>query len=165
MTPTPKSDLEKALRACKGSFIAVGFFSFFINFLVLAPSFYMLQVYDRVVAFGSQPTLVMLTLVLILMLVTMSALEWVRSRIMVRISTKLDLLLGERLYRASFKQAIQSGGNASAQPLSDMTGLRQFLTGNGLFAFFDAPWLPVYIGVIFYSTHGMVGLLFSPHLF
>lgn len=149
MTPTPKSDLEKALRACKGSFIAVGFFSLFINFLVLAPSFYMLQVYDRVVAFGSQPTLVMLTLVLILMLVTMSALEWVRSRIMVRISTKLDLLLGERLYRASFKQAIQSGGNASAQPLSDMTGLRQFLTGNGLFAFFDAPWLPVYIGVMF----------------
>lgn len=149
MTPTPKSDLEKALRACKGSFLAVGFFSLFINFLVLAPSFYMLNVYDRVMGSGSQFTLLMLTAALVLTLGTMSALEWVRSRIMVRISTKLDVLLGERLYRASFKQALQSGGNASAQPLSDMTGLRQFLTGNGLFAFFDAPWLPVYIGVMF----------------
>lgn len=150
MTPTPKTDLQKALAACKGSFLAVGFFSLFVNFLMLVPSFYMLQVYDRVVASGSHSTLVMLTLILILLLATMGSLEWVRSRIMVRLSTRLDTLLGGRLYDASFKQALYSGGmNASAQPLNDMTGLRQFLTGNGLFAFFDAPWLPVYLAVMF----------------
>lgn len=150
MTPIPKTDLQAALAACKGSFISVGFFSLFVNFLMLVPSFYMLQVYDRVIGSGSESTLVMLTLILILLLATMGALEWVRSRIMVRISTRLDTLLGGRLYDASFKQALYSGGmNASAQPLNDMTGLRQFLTGNGLFAFFDAPWLPVYLAVMF----------------
>ncbi len=150
MTPIPKTDLQAALAACKGSFISVGFFSLFVNFLMLVPSFYMLQVYDRVIGSGSESTLVMLTLILILLLATMGALEWVRSRIMVRISTRLDTLLGGRLYDASFKQALSTGGmNASAQPLNDMTGLRQFLTGNGLFAFFDAPWLPVYLAVMF----------------
>lgn len=150
MTPIPKTDLQAALVACKGSFLSVGFFSLFVNFLMLVPSFYMLQVYDRVIGSGSESTLVMLTLILILLLATMGSLEWVRSRIMVRLSTRLDTLLGGRLYDASFKQALYSGGmNASAQPLNDMTGLRQFLTGNGLFAFFDAPWLPVYLAVMF----------------
>lgn len=149
MTPS-KTDLQAALSACKGSFLSVGFFSLFVNFLMLVPSFYMLQVYDRVVGAGSESTLVMLTLILVLLLATMGSLEWVRSRIMVRISTRLDILLGGRLYDASFKQALYSGGmNASAQPLNDMTGLRQFLTGSGLFAFFDAPWLPIYLTVMF----------------
>jgi len=135
---------------CKGGFISVGFFSLFINFLMLVPAFYMLQVYDRVIATGSHSTLLMLTLILTLLLATMGGLEWVRSRIMVRLSTRLDLILGPRLYEASFKQALASGGmQASAQPLSDLTGLRQFITGNGLFAFFDAPWLPIYLAVMF----------------
>jgi len=150
MTPPLKTDLQAALHACKGSFMATGFFSLFVNILMLVPTFYMLQVYDRVMASGSHSTLLMLTLILTLLLATMGALEWVRSRIMVRISTRLDTLLGGRLYNASFKQALYSGGmNASAQPLSDITGLRQFLTGNGLFAFFDAPWLPIYLALMF----------------
>ncbi len=144
------SDLKSALLVCKSGFFAVGFFSLFVNFLMLVPSFYMLQVYDRVIATSSHSTLVMLTLILVLLLVTMGILEWVRSRIMVRISTRLDLILGQRLYDASFKQALATGGmQASAQPLNDMTALRQFITGNGLFAFFDAPWLPIYLAVMF----------------
>ncbi|MDX9875211.1 MAG: type I secretion system permease/ATPase, partial [Spongiibacteraceae bacterium] len=143
-------DLAAVLRACKGSVVAVGIFSLFANFLMLVPSFYMLQVYDRVVTTGSHPTLLVLTLLLILLLGTFGSLEWVRSRIMVRVSTRIDTMLGGRLYDASFKQALNSGGmRASAQPLSDLTGLRQFLTGNGLFAFFDAPWLPIYVAVMF----------------
>lgn len=145
-----RTDLEAVLHACRASFFSVGLFSMFINLLMLVPAFYMLQVYDRVVTSGSIPTLVMLTLVMILLMVTMGGLEWVRSRIMVRVSTRMDTLLGHRLYDASFKQALASGGmQASAQPLSDMTGLRQFLTGNGLFAFFDAPWVPIYIAIMF----------------
>lgn len=145
-----ENSLKAALRACRGSFLSVGFFSFFVNLLMLVPSFYMLQVYGRVVTSGSISTLVMLTLIMILLMVTMGSLEWTRSRIMVRLSTKLDVMLSRDVYRASFKRALDSGGmDASAQPLNDLTGLRQFLTGNGLFAFFDTPWLPVYIGVMF----------------
>lgn len=154
-----KTDLELALKSCRSSFITVAFFSMFINLLMLVPAFYMLQVYDRVVTSGSVPTLIMLTLVMVMFLVTMGALEWVRSRIMVRVSTRLDTILGNRLFNASFKQALYSGGsNTSAQPLSDLTGLRQFLTGNGLFAFFDAPWVPIYIGIM-YLFHPIFGAM------
>lgn len=150
MRSTHENSLKAALKACKGSFISVGFFSLFVNALMLVPSFYMLQVYGRVVTSGSITTLVMLTIIMTVLMVTMGSLEWVRSRIMVRLSTKLDVLLSRDVYKASFKRALDSGGmDASAQPLNDLTGLRQFLTGNGLFAFFDAPWLPVYIGVMF----------------
>lgn len=150
MRNAPENSLKAALKACKGSFISVGFFSFFVNMLMLVPSFYMLQVYGRVVTSGSITTLVMLTLIMTVLMATMGSLEWTRSRIMVRLSTKLDVMLSRDVYRASFKRALDSGGmDASAQPLNDLTGLRQFLTGNGLFAFFDTPWLPVYIGVMF----------------
>ncbi|SFQ13688.1 type I secretion system permease/ATPase [Pseudomonas borbori] len=162
MPALPQSSLKAALAACKHSFVAVGFFSLFINFLMLVPAFYMLQVYDRVIASGSESTLLMLTLILTLLLVTLGGLEWVRSRIMVRVSTRLDTLLGSRVFDASFKQALFSGGmNASSQPLNDMSGLRAFLTGNGLFAFFDAPWMPIYMGVmfIFHPWFGWLGVL------
>ncbi len=130
--------------------MSVGFFSLFINALMLVPTFYMLQVYGRVVTGGSLTTLAMLTIILTFLLVTMGLLEWVRSRIMVRVSTRLDVFLGRDVYRASFKRALESGGlDASAQSLSDLTGLRQFMSGNGLFAFFDAPWLPIYVAVLF----------------
>ena len=150
MIRSPENSLRIALRACRNSFISVGFFSLFINALMLVPTFYMLQVYGRVVTGGSLTTLAMLTIILTLLLVTMGLLEWVRSRIMVRVSTRLDVLLGRDVYRASFKRALDSGGmDASAQSLSDLTGLRQFMSGNGLFAFFDAPWLPIYVAVLF----------------
>lgn len=142
--------------------MSVGFFSFFVNLLMLVPSFYMLQVYDRAVGSGSLSTLLMLTLIMLLLMITLGGLEWVRSRIMVRISTRLETLLGQRLFDASFKQALNTGGmNASAQPLNDLSNLRQFLTGNGLFAFFDTPWIPIYLGVmfIFHPWYGWMGVI------
>lgn len=162
MSAHPRTELEGALAACKGSFFSVGFFSFFVNLLMLVPSFYMLQVYDRAVGSASLSTLLMLTLIMLLLMTTMGGLEWVRSRIMVRISTRLDTLLGRRLFDASFKQALNTSGmNATAQPLSDLNALRQFLTGNGLFAFFDTPWIPIYLAVmfIFHPWYGWMGVL------
>lgn len=150
MRSAPENSLHDALNACRGSFIAVGFFSLFVNALMLVPTFYMLQVYGRVLTSASLSTLAMLTLIMTVLVVTLGALEWVRSRIMVRVSTRLDVLLSRQVYKASFKRALESGGmDASAQSLNDLTGLRQFLTGNGVFAFFDAPWLPIYIAVMF----------------
>ena len=144
------NSLHNALKACRESFLCVGFFSFFINALMLVPTFYMLQVYGRVITSGSLTTLSMLTLIMTGLVITLGCLEWTRSRIMVRVSNRLDMLLSRQVYKASFKRALESGGmDASAQPLNDLTGLRQFLSGNGLFAFFDAPWLPIYIAVMF----------------
>ncbi|NVL44863.1 ATP-binding cassette domain-containing protein, partial [Pseudomonas syringae pv. actinidiae] len=150
MSRSHENNLQVALKACKSSFISVGFFSLFVNALMLVPTFYMIQVSGRVVPSGSTPTLIMLTLIMTVLMVTLGSLEWVRSRIMVRVSNRLDVLLSRDVYRASFKRALSSGGmDASAQSLNDLTSLRQFLTGNGLFAFFDAPWLPIYTAVMF----------------
>jgi ATP-binding cassette subfamily C protein EexD len=150
MRSTHENSLQAALKSCRSSFISVGFFSLFVNALMLVPTFYMLQVYGRVVTSGNLTTLSVLTLIMTVLVVTMGSLEWIRSRIMVRVSTRLDVLLSRDLYKASFKRALSTGGmDASAQSLNDLTGLRQFLTGNGLFAFFDAPWLPIYVAVMF----------------
>ncbi|KTB75586.1 type I secretion system permease/ATPase [Pseudomonas syringae] len=150
MSRSHENNLQVALKACKGSFISVGFFSLFVNALMLVPTFYMIQVSGRVVPSSSTPTLIMLTLIMTILMITLGSLEWVRSRIMVRVSNRLDVLLSRDVYRASFKRALSSGGmDASAQSLNDLTSLRQFLTGNGLFAFFDAPWLPIYTAVMF----------------
>jgi ATP-binding cassette subfamily C protein EexD len=109
----------------------------------------MMQVYDRVLGSNSTSTLLMLTLLAVLIFSMLGALEWIRSQVLIRVSTRFDLLLNERLYKVLFRQALVSGGKSSAQPLSDLLALRQFLTGNGLFAFFDAPWLPIYIALLF----------------
>jgi len=145
-----KSDLEDALILCKGAFLSAAGFSLLINFLMITPSIYMLQIYDRVVSTGNQSTLLMLTLIVTVLFITMAALEWVRSQILVRVSSRLEMLLNQRLFQVAFKQSLYSGGQqATTQPLDDLTGLRQFLTGNGLFAFFDAPWMPVYLALLF----------------
>ena len=117
---------------------------------MLTPPMYMLSTYDRVIASGSIPTLGMLSLIMVFLLGAMGLLEWVRSQVLVRVSNRFDSLLSNRLYDISLKQALFTGGsNTQAMPLQDLNGLRQFLTGNGLFAFFDAPWLPLYIAVMF----------------
>lgn len=145
-----KSDLEEALKLCKGAFLSAAGFSMLINFMMITPSIYMMQVYDRVVSTGNKSTLLMLTLIVIAVFITMATLEWVRSQILVRVSSRLEMLLNQRLFHIAFKQSLYSGGQrATTQPLDDLTGLRQFLTGNGLFAFFDAPWMPVYLALLF----------------
>lgn len=143
------TDLQRALSACKGSFLSVGFFSMFVNLLMLVPPMYMLQVYDRVLSTQSLDTLIMLTLVVVFLFMVMGGLELVRSRMLVRIGNRLDTTINQRLYSAMFRRSLVAQGGQSAQPLNDLTSLRQFLTGNGLFAFFDAPWVPIYLGILF----------------
>lgn len=157
----PASELALAIRYCRQSFQSAAIFSLFINLLMLFPSIYMMQVYDRVLGSSSTSTLLMLTLLAVVLFALLGALEWVRSQILIRVSARFDVLLNERLYRVLFRQSLVSGGKTSAQPLGDLLVLRQFLTGNGLFAFFDAPWLPVYIGLLFlfHYTFGIVAFI------
>jgi len=160
--PLSKNDLQQALRLCKGSFVIAGVFSMFINLLMLVPPFYMMQTYDRVLSSGSHTTLLMLTLIMVFLLATMGGLEWVRSRVLVRTSSKLDSLLTDKMFDASFKQSLYSAGTLNnAQPLQDLNGLRQFITGNGFFAFFDAPWLPIYLLVMFAFSpwYGLIAVI------
>lgn len=145
-----KNEIEQALLAFKSTFWTVGTFSAITNLLMLVPSLYMLQVYDRVLASRNELTLVMLTVLMLGAYLLMVGLELVRSYVLVRVGAQFDMKLNKRVYTAAFEQNLkQSGGNAG-QSLSDLTTLRQFLTGNALFAFFDAPWFPIYLIVIFF---------------
>lgn len=149
MVKEDKTELEKALLSVKKAFLSVGFFSLFINLLMLVPAIYMLQLYDRVLTSRSEDTLYMLTLIVVILFVTMGLLEFVRSRILIRVGNHLDKYLNQNLFSSMFRRSIGEPGHNTPQPINDMTSLRQFLTGNGLFAFFDAPWLPIYIGILF----------------
>lgn len=157
----PNPELAQALYHCRHSFQSAAIFSLFINLLMLLPAIYMMQVYDRVLSSNSISTLLMLTLLAVFLFTMLGGLEWIRSQILIRVSARFDLLLNERLYKVLFRQALVSSGKSSSQPLGDLLVLRQFLTGNGLFAFFDAPWLPVYIGLLFlfHPAFGVVATL------
>jgi len=143
------AELASAFKSVRSYFIYAGIFSAAVNLLMLAPIIYMLQVYDRVIGSGSMSTLGVLTILLLCLLSAAGAFEWVRSRMLIGVSNRLEIDLRSRVFDATFKRALLVGGQGSAQPNGDLTGLRQFLTGNGLFAFFDAPWFPIYVAIMF----------------
>ncbi|MGC1953218.1 MAG: type I secretion system permease/ATPase [Gammaproteobacteria bacterium] len=143
------SDLHRALHACRQSFLAVGIFSLFINALMLVPPLYMLQVYDRVLTTRNAFTLLMLSLLAVTLLLVMGGLEWVRARILIRVAARFDMALNGRLFNASFNLGKRPLGSATVQPIHDLTQLRQFLTSTAPFAFFDVPWLPIYVLALF----------------
>lgn len=145
----PSNEILAALAACRRGFVSVGAFSAVINLLMLAPALYMLQVYDRVLASGNHMTLAMLTLMVLGLYAFMGLLEWVRSLVVIRLGAQIDQQLGGRVYDATFDASLRVGRGSSAQPLNDLTSLRQFATGNALFALFDAPWFPLYLAVLF----------------
>jgi ATP-binding cassette, subfamily C, bacterial exporter for protease/lipase len=145
----PKTEIAQALADFKGAFRTVGVFSAIINLLLLVPALYMLQVYDRVLASRNETTLLMLTLLAVGAFLFMSALELVRSFILIQVGAQLDARMNRRIYAAAFEQNLKRAGGNAGQALQDLATIRQFLTGQGLFAFFDAPWFPVYLFVIF----------------
>lgn len=128
------------------------------NLLMLTPTLYMLQVFDRVLISRSELTLLALTLIMLFLFGVMAFAEWARSRLLVRTGVRLDERLNSRVFNASFEAALNQGGRPPTQSFSDLTNIRQFLTGNGIFAFFDAPWTPIYLGVT-YLLHPMLGAL------
>ncbi len=143
------NEILSSLLAYKRAFATLAIFSGVINLLMLLPSIYMMQVYDRVLSSRSEMTLLMLTLITLGLFLLMSMLEWIRSMILVRISAGLDVTLSPRVFTASFERNLRESSNNPAQMLGDLSTIRQFVTGNGLFAFFDVPWLPIYLLVAF----------------
>ncbi|MBC3301074.1 type I secretion system permease/ATPase [Pseudomonas sp. SWRI18] len=147
--PTAAVPLFKALGEYKRLLISVGCFTALINLLMLVPSIYMLQVYDRVLSSQNETTLVMLTLMVVGFFVFIGTLEAIRSFIVIRIGSQLERRFNLRVYKAAFERNLQCGQGHAGQSLGDLTHIRQFITGPALFAFFDAPWFPIYLFVIF----------------
>jgi len=153
----PQQEIDGVLLGFRRAFLQVGAFSFVINMLMLMPAIYMLQVYDRVLVSRNSVTLVMLTIMALGLFILMSLLEFVRSRVLVRVGTQLDLLLAGRVFTAAFERNLLRQGGSPSQALSDLTSVRQFLAGNGIFAFFDAPWTPIFL-LVATILHPLIGL-------
>ena len=152
------SELNKALRGTKPAFLMLLFFSSVINMLMLAPAIYMLQVYDRVLASRNTTTLLMLTLLIIGLYTVIGLIEYARSSFMTRLGNRLDVKLNQKVFHAAFKRKIATGDNNPAQAISDLAQIRQFLTGNSLFALLDIPWTPFYL-IIAFLVHPLLGYL------
>lgn len=145
-----RSDLGRMLWNFRPEVFWVAVFSFFANLLMLAPTLYMLQVFDRVMTSGSELTLLALTLITVLFFGVMAFAEWVRSRLQVRLSARLDLSLSQRVFNASFESRLQNqAGGTPLQALNDLTQVRQYITGPGAYAFLDLPWTAIYVAVLF----------------
>jgi ATP-binding cassette, subfamily C, bacterial EexD len=139
----------EALASARHAFLTAGLFSLFINVLMLAGPLYMLQVYDRVLTSHSVPTLVALTLLLIVLYVAHGLLEAVRGQILNRVAGRLDRTLGPATLEIVSRCRLETGRDVGDEPLRDLAALRQFLSGSGPAAFFDVPWTPIFLAITF----------------
>ncbi len=145
----PKNEITEALLKFKHVFYTVAVFTAVINILMLVPSIYMLEVYDRVLVSRNETTLYVLTFMCVALFALIAILEYIRSMVVIRVGAKMDTFLNNRVFTAAFEQNLRSVGVNAGQALNDLTTIRQFVTGKGMFAFFDAPWFPIYLLVIF----------------
>ncbi len=158
-----RSELTATLWTFRHEFFMVVVFSMVANVLMLTPTLYMLQVYDRVMASQSELTLVAVSLLTLALFGVMAFAEWMRSRVLVHAGVRLDERLGTQVFNASFEAQLSQSGTSPARPFGDLLQVRQFLTGQGIFAFLDAPWSPIYM-VVLYLMHpwlGFLGLVFA----
>ena len=154
----PTEILAAALRSCRRHLIAAAVFSALLNLLFLVPMLYMLQVYDRVVPTRGEVTLLFLTLVLLFGLTTLAFLDFVRSRLLVRASIRLDRQLSGVLLDTTLARRDKTFDAVARQAMREFDTLRQALTGPAIIALCDAPWSPIYI-LVCLLIHPLIGLL------
>ena len=157
-TSVSHSSVKAAIGKSRLAFIGVGIFSGVINVLALTGSMYMLQVYDRVLPSRSVPTLIGLTVLLVILYIAFGLLDYVRIRILTRVGVELDRKLRRRVLDAVLLLPLRTreGGDA-LQPVRDLDQVRAFLSSVGPTALFDMPWLPVYLALV-YLLHPVMGL-------
>ena len=146
--------LASALGECRRHFVAAAVFSLLINLLYLAPTLYMLQVYDRVVPTAGKTTLLFVTLALALALLTLSLLDMIRNRLLVRASQRLDAILAPRI----LTQMMAADSGVAAQSMRDFDSVRTVMASPAIAAIFDAPWTPVFLAVAF-MLHFWIGIM------
>jgi ABC-type branched-subunit amino acid transport system ATPase component len=150
-----RKPLESILHQCRRAFYLAFMITAIVDILGIVPMLYMMNVYDRVISARSGATLISLTLLVIALYIFWSAMEWIRSRLMVRLSLRIDWDLSSEVFDASFRRYVGRKNVDMHQLLGDLTTLRQFLTGNGVLTLMDAPF-----GIVFI----VVGALFHPYL-
>lgn len=150
--------IESVLRSIRSTLMVAAGFSLFINVMLLAPVLYMLQVFDRVLTSRSLPTLFMLTSIVIVALVAMTAVDWIRARLLLIAGTHLDDMAGGRLLQSHIESSLKAGAVAQAWVLRDLAAVRSFLSGANVIALFDAPWLVIFL-VIIGLFHPWLGLM------
>lgn len=151
-----RHSMQFYLQAFRTELLWVAIFSLIANLLTLAPTLYMLQVFDRVMQSQNEFTLIALTLILVIFLGAMAFAEFIRSRLLVRAGMRFDEMISPRLFAASFEAQMARAGSDGVQAFSELTRLRQFVTGHGVIAMFDLPWSGIYIGVLF-IMHPLLG--------
>ena len=125
---------------------------------MLTGAMFMLEIYDRVLPSRSVPTLIGLSLLALGLFTALGLLDLIRSRILVRIGSSLDEALSGRVYDAIVQVAMKAGQKSDGlQPLRDLDSIRSFLSGSGPLAFFDLPWMPIYLAICF-AFHPWIGL-------
>ena len=162
MSKTPKDSSiinwrQPVKESCQQSLIAAAVFSGIANLLMLVPAFFMLTVYDKAIGANSLSTLAVLSLITLLMFLGLAAMEVARSRMLVAIGLKIDKLVAPLVYEATFQNVLR-GAAKQPNPLIDFAALRQFVSGNGAITVFDAPWIPIYI-VVMFLFHPVLGWL------
>ena len=154
-TPPAAGTLKAAIGACRRHLVYAGVFSAVINLLYIAPTIYMLQVYDRVVPTRGVITLAFLTLLLLATLGTLSMVEVMRTRILVRASARLERAVARPILAATVSRLL---GSKAPQAMRDFDSFRQTVTGPGILALFDAPWTVVYVALCF-LLHPLIGVM------
>ena len=158
-SPAPQRELLRTLALFRREFIIVGLLSAAVNLLMLTPTIYMLQVYDRVMVSQNALTLIAVSLITLALFGLMAFAEWARSRLLVQTGVRIDEQLSTRVFNAAFEShlaGMSEPGRGPGRAFSDLLQVRQFITGNGVFAFFDLPWVPIYIAVMF-LLHPLLG--------
>lgn len=152
-----KNALKDGLRRMRGAFVFVALFSALVNLLMLTGPLFMLQVYDRVLASRSVPTLVVLLAVVIGAFALLGLFDLIRHRILSRSAHALDSDVAPAAFRSWIVRSM-APGTPGYRPLNDLSTLRGFLCSPTVLALFDLPWFPLYIGVVF-LLHVKLGLL------
>ena len=152
-----RGEISSALLASRAAFASTALFSCLVNILMLTGPLFMLQVYDRVLTSGSVPTLVALIAIVIALYAYYGFLEYLRARILVRIGRRVEERLRDRVFDSMAEHALRRTQGIGGQPVNDLATIRQFLSGQGPFAFLDMPWVPVYLLVIF-LMHWVLGV-------
>jgi PrtD family type I secretion system ABC transporter len=150
------SEVKDAVAASRRALNATFLFSAVINILMMAGPLFMLQVYDRVLSSGSFPTLIALSAITAGLYGIIGMLELARSRIIGRVGAEIDQRLSDRIFEASLRKSLATQG-AAGPALRELDSFRQFISGPAPITFFDTPWTPVYLLVIF-LTHWMLGI-------
>lgn len=147
--------MKEFVKAWKRYLRSAFFFSIFVNLFQLTFPIYMLMIYDKVLASYSTPTLIVITIIAVCTVITMGLLDFVRSRIIMRMSVLMDRQMSEPVLKNMIKKAVMQGKDPSVS-LKDVMTLRNYLSGNAIFAFFDLPWTPIFIALIF-TLHPLLG--------